>query len=538
MRKYFYLLLSVTFYSCGQPSATREEQRQQPNIVIIMADDMGYSDLGCYGSDIQTPNIDRLASEGIRFRQVYNNAFCSPSRASLLTGLFPQSAGMGELANPHPGPPGPNQGYLNNSCVTLAEVLKTAGYSTIMSGKWHLGELKPHWPCDRGFDHYFGLISGAANYYDIRKTKSPKVVRTMAMDNEAYTPPDTGFYMTDAITSNALRLLLTEQKKANPYFLYVAYTAPHWPLHALPADIAKYKDKFLYGWDSMRLQRYHRQLKEGILKGDTQLSPRDAEVRPWDQLSAGEKEAMALKMAVYAAQIDRMDQGIGKILDLIKASGKEDNTIVMFMADNGGCAEGGIEGFDLRKNGLPPGGEDSYMSYGQSWANASNTPFRYFKKWVHEGGISTPFIIRWPSKIAVTRRGGFSDQVAHFVDIMPTLCEVAHARYPAKFGGNSIQAEDGQSMLPAILKDTVLAHKPMYWLINGHKAIIKDGFKLVTAAPGANAPWQLYNLQNDRAELHDLSASMPGRVAEMKLLWEKWAVGVGVLRSKESSIGE
>ena len=264
----------------GRQSATR------PNILLIMVDDMGFSDIGCYGGEINTPNLDQLAAGGIRFTQFYNAAKCCPTRASLLTGLYPHQAGMGGMVNNGADirPPGPYQGYHNDKCLTNAEVLKNAGYQTFMSGKWHVGESRPHWPTDRGFDKYFGLISGAANYFDIKKGKAKNIKRQMAIDSEPYMPPKDNFYMTDAITENAVRHLDFSYQKEKPFFLYVAYTAPHWPLHALPEDIAKYKGAYLEGWDKLRKKRYQRQLAMGIIDKKWQLSPRDKGATAWEKV--------------------------------------------------------------------------------------------------------------------------------------------------------------------------------------------------------------------------------------------------------------
>ena len=366
---------------------------KKPNIVLIMADDMGFSDIGCYGGEIHTPNLDKLAAGGLRFTQFYNAARCCPTRASLLTGLYPHQAGIGHMVG-NSGYPA-YQGYLNERCVTIAEALKPAGYRTFMSGKWHVGEDRPHWPTDRGFDRYFGLISGAANYFDIAQDKAQGVKRQMAIDDQPYTPPEEGFYMTDAFTDHAVEFVEGHGRSKQPFFLYLPYTSPHWPLHAWPQDIAKYKGKYLQGWDALRQERYERMVKMGIISDKWKLSPRDTTTWPWDDEK--NKELLDLKMAVYAAQIERMDYGIGRVLDKIKEIGAEQNTLVLFLADNGGCAEGGPVGVDNRKNGLPPGAADSFMSYGLSWANASNTPFRRYKHWVHEGGIATPLIAYWPA---------------------------------------------------------------------------------------------------------------------------------------------
>lgn len=519
-----------------EKTAANYKVEKPPNILLIMADDMGFSDIGCYGSEIHTPHIDQLAREGMRFTRMYNNAWCSPSRASLLTGLYPQQAGLGVLAGPKPGPEGPYQGYLNRDCVTLAEVLKQAGYRTALSGKWHLGEYKPNWPADRGFDHYFGLISGAANYFDITQTKDSGVVRYMALDDQPYTPPKEDFYMTDAITDHAVKMLQDQMSRDAPFFLYVAYTAPHWPLQALPEDIAKYKDQYDTGWDSLRVRRFNKQIRLGILDKNTKLSPRDPESEAWDGLPDVRKKEMSEKMAVYAAQIDRMDQGIGRILDLLNSTGKKDNTIVIFLSDNGACAETGIWGFDRRNNGLPPGGVDSYMSYGQSWANAGNTPFRFFKKWLHEGGIATPLIIKWPAQIAGKRAGKIVDQVAHLTDLMPTLCELSGAGYPGQFNGRTILPMEGQSLAPLIASGQVISHKPIYWSLNGHKAILMGNYKL--EAVSDKAPWELYDLKKDRSELHDLAKTNPRKVKMMSGMWEQWADRVGVYKSRHGKQGE
>ncbi len=541
MKNLFFLiaLIMITSIHCSGQKQTSK----RPNIILIMADDMGYSDLNCYGGDkIQTPNIDKLAAEGIRFTRFYNNAWCSPTRASLLTGLHPQQVGMGVLANSEEGPKGPYQGYLNDHCVTLAEVLKQAGYNTLMSGKWHVGEDSSYWPTHRGFDHYFGLISGAANYFDITKTKidttvsKEKLVRHMALDGKPFYPPKNGFYMTQAITNHALQMLDEDGPKEKPFFLYLAYTAPHWPLQALPQDRAKFKGDFKDGWDSLRQQRYRHQQALGIVGSESKLSPRENEVHAWSSLTNKQQKEMAEKMEVYAAQIYRMDEGIGKVLKKLQSLGKADNTIVIFLSDNGACAEGGIWGFNERQNGLPPGGVNSYMSYGRSWANASNTPFQYYKTWLHEGGISAPLIISWPDGINKKYRGSIfkqsADQSGHAIDFMPTLCEIAHATYPKKYHGKDILPMEGNSILPIITGNkNWKRNKPLYWALNGHKAMMQDNWKIV--AVSMNAPWELYNLQNDRSELDDLADKYPDRVKKMAAIWMQWARKVGVFEGQE-----
>jgi arylsulfatase len=502
---------------------------KRPNIILIMVDDMGFSDIGCYGSEIATPNLDSLAANGLRFTQFYNAARCCPTRASLLTGLYPHQAGVGGMTDGKRGdvhPEGPYQGWLNDQCVTIAEVLKKAGYHTLMSGKWHVGETKPHWPTDRGFDRYYGLISGAANYFDITKGKWDCTFRRFAIDNKLHTPEADDFYMTTALTDNAVRFIDEYGRDDKPFFMYVAYTAPHWPLHALPEDIAKYKGKYMQGWQVLRKQRYARQIEMGIIDQKWPLTPRDDGAIPWDDVK--DKELMDLKMAVYAAQIDCVDQGIGKMVEKIKALGEMDNTLILFLSDNGGCHESGPLGFDRRNNGIPPGGVDSYMSYGRSWANASNTPFRRFKKWVHEGGISTPLIAYWP---AVIKNGGtITDQVGHIIDIMATCCDVAGANYPKAYRGNKIKPLEGKSLLPVFRGKKRTGHKTICWEHRGNCAIRQGRWKMVLE--GGTHKWELYDMVADRTELNDQAAVKPEKVLELKNLYRDWALKAGSTRHK------
>ncbi len=494
----------------------------RPNIILIMADDMGYSDIGCYGGEIKTPNIDRLANGGLRFTQFYNAARCCPTRASLLTGLYPHQAGMGGMVGNRP--PGPYQGYINGKCVTIAEVLRGHGYATLMSGKWHVGEARPNWPVDRGFDKYFGLISGGANYYDITKGKNASVKRGFAIDGEPYMPPKETFYMTDGISDNAAKFIETHGSGEKPFFLYVAYTAPHWPLHAREKDIAKYRGKYMGGWDALRKQRHARMVAMGVLDKDWTLSARDAEIRPWAEIE--NKKEMDEKMAVYAAQIDCMDQGIGRILARVKAAGKEDNTLVMFFADNGGCHEGGPEGFDFRKNGVPVGGVDSYMSYGRSWANASNTPFRMFKHWVHEGGMATPLVAHWPK--VISQGGGITRQVGHVIDLMATCCDVAGAAYPKTFQGRAVTPLEGKSLLPIFEGKERPGHDALYWEHSGNKAVRRGRWKLVSKDGGR---WELYDLEDDRTETKDRARDKPELAAGLEAMYDAWAARCGVRTS-------
>jgi len=499
---------------------------RRPNIVLIMADDMGYSDLGCYGGEIPTPNLDRLAANGLRMSQFYNGARCCPTRASLLTGLYAHQAGIGGMVNAGADtrPPGPYQGYLNDRCATIAEVLRDAGYDTAMSGKWHVGESRPHWPTDRGFNEYFGLISGAANYFDPTKSKAGGVVRQMARNDQPWEPPTDGsFYMTDAITDEAVRMVAERVGRGKPLFLYVAYTAPHWPLHAWPEDIARHRGRYRKGWDALRAERHRRQLEMGLLDPKWPLSPRDETAPAWDEIDEDRRDEMDHKMAVYAAQVECMDRGIGRIVGELERRGELEDTLMLFLSDNGACAETGLFGFDNRKNGLPPGGVDSYMSYGLCWANASNTPFRLYKQWVHEGGTATPLIAHWPS--VIPHPGRIDHQAGHIIDVMPTCCEAAGAGYPTPLDGGGLTPLEGRSLLPVLEGGIREPHAVLCWEHIGHQAIRQGRWKLVRRK---NQPWELYDIEADRTELNNLADGQPERVAELKARFEEWAARCGV----------
>lgn len=529
LKTILFLFFSSLFCNSCTTFKEKETVAGKPNIIVIMADDMGYSDIGCYGGEAKTPNLDRLAGEGLRFTQFYNAARCCPTRASLLTGIYPHEAGMGGMVNPPKGHADNPfyQGFLNENCITLAEVLKTAGYYTAMSGKWHVGEERPHWPTDRGFDNYFGLISGAMNYWDISRSKQPGIKRHFAIDSSEHTPSNKDFYMTDAITENAVKYIEKADSLQQPFFLYVAYTAPHWPLHAWPEDIAKYEGKFMAGWDSLRRARYERMIRMRILPGNLEMSPRDANVKAWNSLSEEKKTEMDLYMAIYAAQIDRMDQGIGKIMDQLDAVGKMENTLILFLSDNGGCAEGGIWGQNFwSEMGEPgePGTANSYLSYGQSWANLSNTPFREYKHWVHEGGIATPLIAHWPAKIF--DKGGLTSQVGHITDIMATCCDVAGVEYPKTFKGKEIRPLRGKSLLPVFEGELTEPRGFIFWEHEGNRAARLNDWKIVAKK---GQPWELYHVNNDRTELHNLAGDSTKIVSKMVEAYQKWATETQVI---------
>ena len=486
--------------------ATAREPRPpaRPNIVLIMADDLGFSDLGCYGSEISTPNLDRLAAGGLRFTQFYNAARCCPSRAALLTGLYPHQAGVGHMAGNRGLPP--YQGFLNDRCVTLAEALRQGGYHVMMSGKWHVGEQRPHWPLDRGFERYFGLISGACNYFRLAPG------RQMAVDNDPYVPRGDGFYMTDAITDHAVSFIDEYGRGVAPFFLYVSYTAPHFPLHAPPEDVARYRGRYMIGWDTLRQQRHQRLLELEIVDPGWLLSQRDPDVKAWEDIE--DKASWDLKMAVYAAQIDRMDQGIGRILARLRTLGVEQDTLVMFLSDNGG----GAADIDAGRPGAACGHPDSYMAYGRPWANASNTPFRLFKRWVHEGGIATPFIAHWPA--VIKPGGGVTREVGHIIDVMATCLDVAGTEYPETFKGHRIVPIEGRSLLPVLQGKDRSGHDYLFWEHEGHRAVRHGKWKLLARH---HEPWELYDLDTDRTELHDVAKKHKELVQELAAEYDSWA---------------
>lgn len=479
------------------------QSTRRPNIIVIMADDMGFSDLGCYGSEIATPNLDSLAKDGVRFTQFYNNARCCPTRASLLTGLYNHQAGVGHMVNERDLPG--YRGYLNDRCVTLAEAVRGGGYSPLMVGKWHVGENRPHWPTDRGFERYFGLISGASNYWRLEKG------RQMAIDDKPYTPDSKDFYMTDAFTDNAVKLIDEYGRKPNPYLLYLAYTSPHWPLHAWPTDIAKYRGKYMKGWDALRQERHERQLAMGLVDKKWLLTNRDGKVPAWNDVT--NKEEWDLRMAVYAAQIDRMDQGVGRVLRKVRELGQEEDTLILFLCDNGGCAEENIGG---EKPGAP-GPAESFTSYRTPWANASNTPFRLYKHWVHEGGISSPLVARWPRQIK--QKNTFVSRPSHLIDIMATCMDVSGTRYPSTQSGKPVLPMEGESLMKAVRGEKQRT-RPLFWEHEGNRAVRDGDWKLVSRYPG---DWELFQVAADRTELNNLAAKEAGRTAKMAAMYDRWA---------------
>lgn len=511
------LLLSagILLHGCG---TEQNESSRRPNIIVIMADDMGYSDIASYGGEIQNPNLDLLASNGIRFTNFYNAARCCPSRAALLTGKYPHQAGMGGMVSGanEERPEGPYQGYLSQHCMTLAEALKETGYRTYMAGKSRVGERREHWPTRRGFDRYFGLISGASSYFDLNDTFRQ---RQMALDEDDFFPPENGFYMTDAFTEYAIRFMqehfTNNESNGKPFFLYLAYTAPHFPLHALPEDIRKYENTYLAGWDVMREQRLDRMKALGILDKDVELSDRFPAVQAWEQTE--NREEWARKMAVYAAMTDRMDQGIGKVIQLLKDKKQLDNTLIVFLSDNGASNED-VSGRKMHDPSVPIGLPGSYVAYGDGWANASNTPFRKFKKWTNEGGIATPLIVHWPD--GMTEKGTISRQVGHVIDLMPTFLEVADA---TKTVADSLP---GMSLMPAIQSPAKTTDRILFWEHQENKGVRYKHWKLVYGTP--ELEWELYDLHTDPLEEVNLIMEHKPLADSLIKVYNNWAKDIGV----------
>ncbi len=513
---------------------------RRPNIVLILVDDMGFSDLGCTGAEIRTPNIDAIARDGVLLSAMYNCARCCPTRASLLTGLYPHNAGIGHMGVGMGT--AAYQGYLRNDSVTLAEVLRDAGYRTCMAGKWHVGgdfiarnadnwrvgDVEHPTPRQRGFDHFYGTLDGATHFF------SPHYV--MKDDRRVEVPPS-DFYFTDAITDEAIAMIEGASSDDATFFLYLAHAAPHWPLHAHEEDIARYDGVYRCGWDAIRTARHEQMQSLGVLQRPFKISPRDEKAPSWVEAKYSDWEAQ--RMAVYAAMIDRMDQSVGRVLSALQRLGQYEDTLVLFLSDNGGSAEFMAEdgwaqfmpnvhndGRRIEMGNKPtirPGGPLTYMSYDLPWANVSNAPFRRFKHWVHEGGISTPLIAQWPARLG---GGATIHSPVHVADVMPTILEASGAAYPAEFGGHEIQAMDGESFLPLLEGQDWRRQAPIFWEHEGHAAVRDGDFKLVRRF---GHDWELYDMENDRTELRDLSdrnAPMRKRLAKAYGLW---ADSVGVL---------
>ena len=504
-------------------SCKAEKPAKKPNIILIMADDMGFSDMGVMGGEIKTPNLDSLSKKGILYKQFYNEARCCPTRASLLTGLQPHQAGMGWMTALDLGTES-YRGEINHNCVTIAEVLKSSGYNTYMTGKWHLtsdkntkqNSDKSSWPLQRGFDHFFGTLAGEGSYYN---------PGTLMSQNTMIKAP-ANFYYTDAISDTAVSIIRKNRGMDSPFFMYVAYTAPHWPLHASRSDFEPYIDKYSVGWDSIRVMRYNRLKELGIINKNWSLPPRDSKAPAWNSLTAEEKAVETRRMAIYAAQIEVLDRGIGRIVSALKKEGEMENTLIFFLQDNGGCAEM-ISRKSKKLEDL--GSEKSFESYRLPWANVSNTPFRLFKSWAHEGGVSTPLIVHWPD--GVVSAGRVSNRIGQVQDIMATCVEVAGAKYPSEFKGHKIRKLEGESLLRSIKNEGDKRNSDLFWEHEANRAVRSGDWKLVLRASKVfpfDGKWELYNMEVDRTETNDLADTFPKKVEEMKKMWEDWAKRVNV----------
>ena len=547
---------------CGgapRPDFVQAQREKRPNVIVILADDLGYSDLSCYGGEIQTPNLDGLAKNGLRFAQFYNSARCCPTRAALLTGLYPHEAGVGmmtaDAGEKYPG----YRGAIQPSTVTLAEVLKSAGYRTAMSGKWHVGDRVS--PIERGFDDFYGFTSGyAVDSFDERMMirlpeGKPKL---------SYKPGE--YFATDAITDHALDFVNEMRKTGQPYFLYLAYQSPHFPVQSRAEDAAPYAKTYDKGWDKLRAERLTRMKKLGSAPKNAPLTPRSAIHRPdvarrlgsmtadganpaWETLAADRRADLAGRMKAYAGMVAGMDRNIGRLLADLKRNGELDNTLILFLSDNGACAEWEPFGFDLEKpanvmagaginTGTPDrpnilhqgvalgsmGGPDTLFSYGSAWANLSNTPWRMYKHYSHEGGISSPLIAHWPARIKTG--GQWRAQYGHVIDVMATLVDVAGAQYPGERNGVEVLPMEGVSLRPAFANQPLARKSPLFFEHDGSRAVRDGQWKMVAKRGGE---WELYDIEADRSELNNLAAEQPDKVKEMATRWNEWANRTHVL---------
>lgn len=522
-----------------QPGQTETGRTERPNVVLVLVDDMGFSDLGIMGSEIRTPNIDALAHNGVLLSAMYNCARCCPTRASLLTGLYPHKAGIGHMGT-NLGTPA-YQGFLRNDAATIAELMRLGGYRTLMSGKWHVGgdytaRLVDSWrvgdvehptPRQRGFDRFYGFVDGVMNFF------SPHY---MMRDDSRVEVSPSDFYLTDAITDNAIQMIDESVSLDQPFFLYLAHHAPHWPLQAPEEDIARYDGVYSGGWDATRTARHEEMQARGVLQHKWNISPRDEAAPGWGDVKV--KDWEAARMAAYAAMIDRLDQNIGRVTSRLKELGILDDTLILFLSDNGGCAEFMAEDgwgkyySDQHNDGrkieignrptLRPGGPLTFMSYDLPWANVSNAPFRLFKHWVHEGGISTPLIVQWPKRF---RPRTVVHSPCHVIDVLPTILAATGVGYPSELGGEVIQAMDGENILPLLEGRSWERERPLFFEHEGNCAIRDGKFKLVRKF---NQPWELYDMEEDRTELNDMMGRNEPLTARLTRDYEGWAEATGV----------
>lgn len=513
------LLVIVTAVCCAAPSPAPSAER--PNILYIVADDLGYSDLGCYGGEIKTPVLDSLAKNGVRLTQFYNTGRCCPSRAAILTGQYPHRVGLGHMTTNDLGQPG-YRGVVSSEAQTIAQVLAPAGYRSFMSGKWHLGTPDP---TRHGFEDFYGTLVSAKRFFD------PDHLIRLPHTRRARKYPEGEFYATDAVTDHAIDFLhAARSTPGKPWFLYLAYNAPHFPLHAPQEEIAKYADRYQSGWDRLRAERLARMKQLGIVPESTELSARShwrnyGETKigvnpPWDSLDKNRQLDLARRMAIYAAMIDRLDQQIGRVVADLKAANELDNTLIVFTSDNGACFEWDPFGFDIKSSNQnilhtgdmldEMGGPGTFHSVGSGWANSSNTPWRLYKHFNHEGGIASPGIVHWPAGLK-TAAGSINHQPAHIIDLLPTSVAVSGATYEGKLplpGRNLIQHINGEG-----------PERMLFFEHQGNRAVRSGRWKLVALD---DEPWELYDFTVDRTEMNDLADDHPQRVKRLAAAWEKW----------------
>lgn len=495
-------------------------ETKRPNVLVFLVDDVGYSDIGCFGSEIPTPHLDRLAQNGLRFTQFYNAPRCSPTRAALLTGLYSHQAGMGWLDGMVKPESLGLRGKLLPRCVTIAEVLRASGYFTAMTGKWHLGQQNGTPPWERGFMRSLNSKFGEVYFpkeYDKRDSTANLFLNGREIPKDS---PEIGhdWYSTDLFAQWGLKFIDEAKAADKPFFLYVAQGAAHFPLRA-PADvIAKYRGKYLKGWDRLRQERHARQIQLGLVDPQWPLAPRPDESPAWDSLSADQQDRFDQMMATYAAMIECIDRSMGMLVDGLRERGLLDNTLIVYMNDNGGNAEGGPRG--VTEGTGPIGGPDSYVLLGMNWATLNNTPFRRYKHFTHEGGISSSFIAHWPEGIPAERRGGLEKQPAHLIDIMATAVDVSGAKYPTEFAGHATLPMEGVSLRPAFTGQSLERQQPIFWEHEGNKAVRDGRWKLVQKWHG---PWELYDLEADRTEQHNVLAEHSDIAARLAAAWDAWA---------------
>ncbi len=503
---------------------TRVQAADRPNIIVIMVDDMGFSDIGPYGSEIPTPHLDQLAAGGLKFSQFYNTGRCCPTRASLLTGLYSHQAGIGWMTTDQ-GQPG-YAGRLNDQCVTIAEVLGAAGYFTAMTGKWHVGFNHDVTPWGRGFDRSLNLPAGGLHFSN---QTGPKGATQMYLNGEQVSRDDPQFnppwYGSDLWTEQGIKFVDEAIEQQKPFCWYLAHVAPHFPCMAPEATIAKYRGKYMDGWDKLREQRYARQIASGLIDQDWQLEPRPAEIPAWDSLSPAEQTRYDDMMAIYAAMIEEVDKNIGKLIDALRQRDQLDNTLILFLSDNGGNAEAGVKGKYI---GDHPGDPHSDVFIGRCWAHLNNTPFRKYKHYNHEGGTATPLIAHWPAAVKPrTGKDAWIDQPTHLIDIMATCVDLGDATYPKTFHDKPIMPMPGQSLKPLLTGVGEFAERPLFWEHEGNAAIRVGDRKLVRE--GMRGKWELFDLKTDRTEQHDLAQQHPEEAKSLQQQWRKWAMNSNVL---------